>query len=152
MFESAIYFWMSFGAVLIFAELTIPGLVSVFVGLGALTVAAFLHFNCIETLAAQLTTWFGSSTIYIFSLRVMVMHYYPSDRGKQDIDEIQAMVGRIVKVVEAVSNREGGRIEFGESTWKAICKDDDAFAPGTKVQISGRENISWIVKKVDEGS
>lgn len=148
MFDSMLYFWLSFGAALVFAELLLPGLVSVFVGLGALTVAGLLHFGYIEHLSAQLTTWFVSSTVYIFSLRLLIMRFYPSDRSTQNIDEDEAMMGQVVPVVETISGAGAGRIRFGDSTWKAICKEGETFKAGERVQIVGRENISWVVTKV----
>ena len=150
MADSAFTFWLVFGLVLVFAEMILPGLVSVFVGLGALTVAGLLHFNHIENLTAQLGVWFASSTVYIFSLRLLVIRFYPSDRTKQEIDEDKLLVGQLVEVVEEISHDGGGRVQFGDTTWKALCEEGERFAVGEKVRIVGRENISWVVRKDGE--
>ena len=148
MIESMLYFWLTFGAILVFAEIILPGLVSVFVGLGALTVAGLLHFQVIDSILVQLTTWFISSTIYIFSLRLLVMKYYPSDRKKHDINEDYAVIGTQARVVEKITGSENGRIEFGESTWIAIGEEDQEIPVGDTVEIVGRNNISWVVKTI----
>lgn len=148
MLDSMLEFWLLFGAVLVFAELVLPGLVSVFVGLGALSVAALLHLNYIESVPAQLAAWFVSSTIYIFTIRILVVRFYPSDTEKQNIDEDQAMVGRTVDVVESISSTRPGRVSFGESTWTAKLNGEEKIGMGEKAVIVGRDNISWIVKKI----
>lgn len=147
MFESMIYFWLGFGVILVVAEVLLPGLVSIFVGFGALTVAALLHMHYIDNIATQLITWFISSTIYIFSLRLLVMRFYPSDTTKQDIDEDQAMIGQIAKVTQEIPVDEVGRISYGETTWNAIAMGEELIPEGAEVEIVGRKNISWLVKK-----
>jgi membrane protein implicated in regulation of membrane protease activity len=149
MLESMLQFWLLFGAVLVFGELVLPGLVSVFVGLGALSVAALLYLNLIESLPSQLATWFVSSTIYIFTIRILVVRFYPSDTEKQNIDEDQAMMGRTVDVIESISSSHSGRVRFGESTWTATLKGEGEIRVGEKAVIVGRDNILWIVKKME---
>lgn len=150
MSDSLLYGWLSFGAFLVFAELLLPGLVSVFLGLGALTVALLMHLNYIDNFPSQLIAWFVSSTVYIFTLRLLVMRYYPSDTEKQSIDEDQAMIGKVVEVIEKISGQGGGRISEGDSTWAAISANKLEIEVGEKVEIVGRENISWVVKKTPQ--
>lgn len=140
-------FWLGFGAILIVSELILPGLVSVFVGLGALTVAGLIHYGWATDITSQLLHWFGSSTFYIFSLRLLVMKYYPSDREKQNIDEDQLMIGQVVEVVQPISHDESGRFVFGESSWVALSTDGEPIAKGEQVEIVGRDNITWLVKR-----
>ncbi len=148
MFETMFKFWLIFGAVLIFAEFFLPGLISVFIGLGAFSVAGLLYLNYIDSVPAQLMAWFISSTIYFFSLRLLVIRFYLSDTEKQNINEEQAMIGKVVEVVQRISGHNSGRIRHGESTWTALNQGDDEIKEGEKVMIVGQDNISWIVKKV----
>ena len=147
MMDSMLEYWLLFGAVLVFGELVLPGLISVFVGLGAFSVAALLHLHWIESVPAQLAAWFVSSTIYIFTIRMLVVRFYPSDSEKQNIDEDQAMMGQMVDVVESISSTRPGRVSFGESTWAAKLNGKEEIGVGEKAVIVGRDNISWIVKK-----
>lgn len=145
--DTALKFWIAAGVVLIFAEFLVPGLVTVFLGFGALTVAALLHFQVIESIGAQLSSWFIISTIYIFTLRLLVMRYYPMDTEKQNIDEDKMMIGKLVDVIETIPATGPGRVQFGESSWSAVNIDNEQIFAGEKVRIVARDNISWIVEK-----
>lgn len=140
-------FWLGLGILLVLAEFILPGLVSVFVGLGALTVVALLHFNYIESIPAQLITWFVSSTVYIFSLRLLVMRFYPSDTEKQNIDEDQLIIGQLVDVTETIPVGGTGRVAYGNTTWPAYSNSDQEVSAGEKVKVISRENITWLVEK-----
>ena len=148
MFDSMLYFWLCLGALLVFAEVILPGLVSVFVGMGALTVASLLYFHQIEHITEQLVVWFASSTLYIFSIRLLVMRYYPMDTEVQNINEDQEMIGQVVKVSETIPADGSGRIEYGDTTWTAMSINDEEIQAGNKVRITGRNNISVMVKKI----
>lgn len=147
-FDTPLKIWLLVGVLLVFSELIVPGLVTVFLGLAALTVAGLLHLHYIESLAAQLSSWFIISTVYIFSLRILVMRFYPTDTEKQNIDEDKMMIGRQVDVIETISAGSPGRVRFGESTWTAVFSGEGEIFPGEKVLIVSRDNISWVVQRV----
>lgn len=147
MLGTPLQIWLTIGLLLVFAELLLPGLVSVFLGLGALTVALLLHLNHVDSLAGQLVAWFVSSTFYIFSIRLLVMRYYPSAKVKSDINEDNAMIGQLVEVIEKIATGEPGRILHGESTWVAAVDSGEPIEKGEKARIKRRENITWIVEK-----
>jgi inner membrane protein len=136
------------GIALVLAEFALPGLVAVFVGMGAMTVALLLQYGIIEGAAMQFIALCVSSIVYIFSLRILVIRFYPSDRMKHNVDEDVDVVGGLAKVVEALPADGVGRVEHGESTWQARAKDGSAIAVGVDVQIVGRDNITWIVERV----
>lgn len=129
------------------AEFILPGLVSVFIGMGALTVAFFLHMGWVDHIVHQLLVWFSSSLIYIFSIRLIVVKVYPTDTGKTDIDEDNAVEGQIVEVTEDIPAEGMGRIKYGDSTWKAWTSDSTEIAAGEKAKIVGRDNITYIVEE-----
>lgn len=146
--NSFLTIWLVFGLVLVIAEFILPGLVAVFIGMGAITVALLLHFQVIESLPSQFITFFISSMTYIFTLRLLVVRFYPSDREVQNINEVSYELGRIVTVSTKISPNSEGRVSIGESTWQARGKDGLLFEEGTEVRIVGRENITWLVEKV----
>jgi len=146
---TAIQFWLGLGAFLIFSEIILPGLVSMFIGLGAITVAVLLHYHQIDNIPEQLIVWFVSSTIYIFSLRLLVMKYYPMDTKKEDIDEDNLLVGQIVEASEDIPPGNNGRISFSGTTWQAKSINDDTIKKGDKVKVLERNNITWLVERVD---
>lgn len=140
-------FWLGLGVALVLAEMLLPGLVSVFVGMGALTVAALLHYHYIDSIAVQFIAWFLSSIVYIFSLRVLAMKYYPTDTFKHTIDDDLSVVGTVVDVVETIPSGGMGRIAHSDSTWKAISGENEDIQAGEKVKVVGRDNITWLVEK-----
>ena len=146
--DSVLIIWLVFGLVLVIAEFILPGLVAVFIGMGAITVALLLHLQVIESLPSQFITFFISSMTYIFTLRLLVVRFYPSDREVQNINEVSYELGRIVTVSTKISPNSEGRVSIGESTWQARGKDGQLFEEGTEVRIVGRENITWLVEKV----
>ena len=98
---SAFLVWLIIGILLVLAEFILPGLVSIFLGLGALTVVALLHLGQIHSFPAQMLTFFVSSFVYIFSLRALVVHFYPSDTSKGSVDEDWNDFGTIARVTQA---------------------------------------------------
>ena len=144
-------FWIGFGVLLVFGEIILPGLVSIFLGLGALTVAAFIHYKGIHRLPIQLIIWFVGSTFYIFTLRLLVMKYYPTDTVKKDINEDNLYVGQIIPVIsETIPAGGSGRINYGGTTWPVQSMDEEDIVVGDKVKILKRDNITWVVEKATE--
>lgn len=140
-------FWWCFGISLIVLEFVLPGLVSIFVGLGAVSVAALLHYQVIDGLAEQVVVWFASSLAFIFSLRVLVIRFYPSDTERTEIETDDDLLGMPSTVVEEIPAGGVGRVAHSDSTWKATSQDGERIMVGEDVQIAGRDNITWIVKR-----
>lgn len=139
-------FWLYFGLSLVVSEVILPGLVAIFVGLGALTVSLGLYLGHISDVTQQLLVFFVSSTVYIFSLRLLVMRFYPMDSDKKVIDDDEQSVGKIAVVVEQISGSETGRIQFDGTTWSAKSNSSETIKVGSEVEIMGRDNITWLVK------
>jgi len=140
-------FWWIFGIILTLAEFLLPGLVVVFLGFGAFVVATLLHFGIIYGLFQEIITWFISSLIFLFTLRFAVIMYYPSDTRVDQIDEDDAVIGEITTLLEDISKDKKGRIKHSESTWSVISENGEEIKAGSKVEIIGRDNLTWIVKK-----
>ena len=140
-------FWLGVGIALILAEAVLPGLVSIFVGMGALTVAVLLHYHYIDNIASQFIAWFVSSIGYIFSLRLLAMKYYPTDTVVQRTDDDVAVIGQLVKVVETIPSGGTGRIVHSDSTWCAISTETGEILSGEEVKVIARENITWLVER-----
>ena len=146
---SSMLIWFYSGAVLMLLEFLLPGLVVVFVGLGAMTVALGLYYGWLSNPTEQLLVFFGSTLVYVFTLRIAIIRMYPSDTTKLDIDEDHATIGTVATVVEAI-NEYSGRIMVGDSTWQARSAPGVYFSPGQQVEICGRDNITYSVKPVTE--
>ena len=129
-------------------EFLVPGLVMVFVGLGALTVALGMHLGYIDEIVQQFITFFISSIIYLLTLRFLVLRFVPSVTRKENIDEDEEVIGSIVELVADINSGEFGRVEHSGSTWQARAEGDQTILKGEQVKIIGRDNITWIVQKI----
>lgn len=140
--------WLGFGLFCIISEFLLPGLVMVFVGLGSLTVALGMHLGLLNSYTVQIITFFISSTIYLFTLRFVILHFVPTSTRKEDINEDRQAIGSEVEVVEDILNGQLGRIRHSESTWQAKADEGITILKGEKATIIGRDNITWIVQKL----
>ena len=129
-------------------EFLVPGLVMVFVGLGALTVALGMHLGYIDGVLQQFTTFFISSIIYLLTLRFLVLRFVPTVTRKENIDEDEEVMGSIVEIVADINSGEFGRFEHSGSSWQARAEGDQTILKGEQVKIIGRDNITWIVQKI----
>ena len=140
--------WLGSGIFLMAIEFLIPGLVMVFVGLGALTVALGMQLGYIDEIPQQFTTFFISSIIYLLTLRFLVLRFVPSVSRKANIDEDEEVMGSIVEIVAEITSGEFGRVEHSGSSWQARAEGDQTILKGEQVKIIGRDNITWIVQKI----
>ena len=140
--------WLSSGIFLTAIEFLVPGLVMVFVGLGALTVALGMHLGYIDEIVQQFITFFISSIIYLLTLRFLVLRFFTSVTRKENIDEDEEVMGSIVEIVADINSGEFGRVEHSGSSWQARAEGDQTILKGEQVKIIGRDNITWIVQKI----
>jgi len=140
--------WLGSGIFLMAIEFLVPGLVMVFVGLGALTVALGMQLGYIDEIPQQFTTFFISSIIYLLTLRFLVLRFVPSVTRKANIDEDEEVIGSIVELVADINSGEFGRVEHSGSSWQARAEGDQTILKGEQVKIIGRDNITWIVQKI----
>lgn len=138
--------WLGFGILCIVSEFFLPGLVMVFVGLGSLTVALGMQLGYIDSTFSQFSTFFLSSVIYLIPLRLIVLKFVPTSSRVEDVDEDRAAIGNEVEVIEDIAPGKVGRIKYSESSWKAKSESDIPILKGEKAIITGRDNITWIVK------
>ena len=148
MSDIAFSLWLSSGIFLIAVEFLVPGLVMVFVGLGALTVALGMHFGHVDGVLEQFITFFVGSIIYLLTLRFLVLRFVPSATRKENIDEDEEVMGSIVEIVADINSGEYGRVEHSGSTWQARAEGNQTILKGEQVKIIGRDNITWIVQKI----
>ena len=141
--------WLSSGIFFTAIEFLVPGLVMVFVGMGALTVALGMYFGYIDGNTQQFITFFISSIIYLLTLRFLVLKFVSTDTRKENIEEDNEVIGSIVEVVADIKSGEFGRVEQSGSSWQARAAAGQKILKGEKVEIIGRDNITLMVKKMN---
>ncbi len=139
-------YWLTGGAVLVLLEFLIPGLVVVFLGLGALLTGGVLFLGWINDPVALLAFFAFSSILMLATLRRFVMRFYPSDVEKVEADEDKLLIGQKATVVSTVYPSDfSGRVRFSGTTWSA--RSEHGIIPeGTEVKIVGRDNIHFVVR------
>lgn len=143
------WFWWCLGAICIIAEFLIPGLVIMFVGLGALTVGALRYYQVIDSVTAQFLVWFVSTLVYCFTLRLLVIRFYPSDRVKREIRDQEIDQNTECDVVITIPKGGIGRIRHEGATWNARAESEAIqIEEGSKVRIISRDNLTYIVSKI----
>ena len=147
--DTMTWLWLLAGILLVVSELFLPGLVAVFVGLGAMLVALLRWLGLIENLAYSFTAWFVSSLALLVVARSTLQRFMPSETSFTPLEEYVDLFGAVAEVVETVSpDHKDGRISFQGTTWPATSDSVD-IQPGAKVTILYRENLGWRVQPCD---
>ena len=139
--------WFLIGLILILLEFGIPGVITVFFGIGAWLVALLcLLFNI--PLNLQIIVFIIGSIIPLILLRKWFKQLLDgrSIVGPVDLDELEEFLGKKVIVTEEITPDRRGRVEFRGSTWKAEAYEK--IAVGTTVEIVDKNNITLIVKSL----
>ncbi len=143
-----VLFWLILGALLVVAELFAPGLVVVFLGLGAWVVAALAAAGIITTPLAAFGVWGGTSLALTVSLRGAAQKLLPAETSRKDVDEDAEFEDTVVDVVTpVVAENADGRIRLQGTTWAARALDEP-IAAGGRARLLYRENLIWVVDRV----
>jgi membrane protein implicated in regulation of membrane protease activity len=148
--DTITWLWLLGGIILLASELLLPGLVAMFLGLGAMVVALLRWLDLIDSLAYSFTAWFVSSLAFIIFLRSTLQRCVPSETSFTPLEEDTDLFGAVAEVVETVSpSHSDGRISFRGTTWPAT-SDAAEIPTGGKVTILFRENLGWRVQPSDD--
>ncbi|MCW8195700.1 NfeD family protein [Proteobacteria bacterium 005FR1] len=143
--------WFIGGIVLIVLEFILPGGIVFFLGLGATVVSLLLYTGLIDGWLQAFTTWFIGSLVLLFGLRGVVQKFVPAIVEKARTDEDLDAYNKRGEVCERIPAGGEGRIKFRGSTWLARNHNaEEALEVGREVRIVFRDNLVWIVEKVEE--
>lgn len=139
--------WFVIGFILIIAEFVIPGVVTVFFGIGAWIVAVlclFLHIS----VNVQLFIFIISSVFLLSVLRrkfrsLFTGRYSTSDFEIETLDEF---VGQKVVVTKEITPERKGKVEFHGTDWDAEAYEN--LPVGTMAEIIDKNNITLVVKSL----
>lgn len=148
--STSVMMWLILGCVLMFSEFLLPGLVVIFLGFGALTVAALDWAGIVETIPSSIIAWFILSLLYLIVLRTVIIRFFPGEVTKaEDLDDETEVFGDVVEVVEKVdADGNKGRIRYQGSTWPAKCIDA-VLLPGQKGKIIYRDELTYVIEPFD---
>ncbi len=136
--------WFIVGVILLMAEFFIPGIVTVFFGLGAWFVAIFCLFFDIS-LNVQLLLFIISSLILLIALRNWIKSRLNVSHSPSEFfdEELENFLGQKAVVVKKITADSKGKVEFHGSYWDAEAYE--TISKGAPVEIIDKRNITLIV-------
>jgi membrane protein implicated in regulation of membrane protease activity len=137
--------WFLVGLLLLVLELSLPGLIIGFFGIGAWVVAIVCLITDVG-FNAQLMIFIAASVLSLLLLRKWVKGVFLGHAGaKQDLKHnLEEFVGQRAVVTQKIVPKVGGKVEFHGSHWEA--QADQEIAEGAIVEIVGKDNITFKVK------
>jgi len=137
-------YWLYLGIALIVLEVMTPGLVSLFFGLSALTVALIAWWLPTQVVV-QWLAFSLFSVLYILLLRKALKKTFNGMKEvSENIDDGFAGCGAVV--TEAIRVNRPGRVEFQGSTW--VAEANEELAAGTAVRIIRKKNLTLSVERI----
>jgi membrane protein implicated in regulation of membrane protease activity len=139
--------WFVIGLILILMEFGIPGLITIFFGIGAWIVALLcLIFNI--SLNLQLFIFLIASILPLIFLRKWFKSLIEgrSVASPVNIEELEEFLGKKAQVTEEITPDKKGKVEFRGSSWKAEAYE--TIPVGATVEIIDKSNITLIVKSL----
>ena len=139
------FVWVIAGIFLLLLEFITPGLVIFFFGAGACLVGILCWFTDIS-LNTQLIIFIVTSMLMLVFLRKWLNGIFKGHIGsmqdrEKDMDDF---TGKKAVVVKEIKKSEKGKVEFNGTSWDAEADED--ISEGTPVEITGKNNITLIVK------
>jgi membrane protein implicated in regulation of membrane protease activity len=139
--------WFFLGLLLLFVEMVVPGLVIAFFAFGAWVVAAVRLFYPL-TLNQQLALFIMASVLSLALARSWLKSMftgYVSSRSDGSVD-LGEFVGQRAMVIQKITPKLPGRVEFHGTTWQA--EADGEIAEGSVVEITNKDNLTLKVRLV----
>jgi membrane protein implicated in regulation of membrane protease activity len=134
--------WFILGLILILLEFLIPGVITVFFGIGA-WVTAFICLLLPIGPAFQLFIFLVVSVLSLVLLRKWLKGYF--DNKSSETGTLRnEFIGEKAIVREIITPTKMGKVEFHGSNWEAEAYEE--IQPGTVVEILDKKNITLIVK------
>ncbi len=148
--DMLMWIWLIAGVGLSVAELIVPGMVTIFLGISAMIVAAGYKLGLLESVLSGFTTWFATSLVSMFTIRELAKKFLPGDSRYKKVNEDVEAYGEVVEVVDDVASAHSeGRIKFRGTTWQATTTTQ-LIPKGEKATIAARDGLIWIIEPVED--
>jgi membrane protein implicated in regulation of membrane protease activity len=138
-------YWLYAGVALILLEIMTPGLVSLFFGLAALTVALIVWLMPTLAQGWQWLLFSALSVLYLVLLRKSLKSVFSGTRKVSD-DPDDGFTGKLALVTQSIAPNRPGRVELGGTTWDAEAEGE--FDVGASVRVIGKKNLTLRVEAV----
>ena len=137
--------WFIFGLILILSEFAMPGIILIFLGLGAWIAAFTSWMEWTPTLTSQMTVFTLVSLISLIGLRRLFTEWFMGLSQSGDArDAEEEFAGKEVKVLSPISAGSDGKVEFKGASWNA--RAENSLEPGNIAIIIQRTGLVLTVR------
>ena len=140
--------WTISGGVMIFLELLIPGMITIFIGLAAIVTGLAIKFGFLNDTTSIIVTFIVATLFFLIVIRTFFLRFYKGDTSVHIVDEQEEMKGSIVVVDEDIEPYKDGRIHYRGTTWQA--RSDSPILKNQKAIIIRLEGNTFLVKPIEE--
>jgi len=138
--------WFLVGVAVMLAELSLPGFVIIFFGLGcwgASVVAVFFP----DTYSAQVSVFIIASVISLITLRKVAMRIFVGHSEGPDADDLgNVPVGSRITLDHDMEAGQTGRVRFRGTMWDAV--SEDRIPAGSDAEIVGVDKANRSCLKI----
>lgn len=140
--------WFLAGIVLFLLEMSVPGFVLFFFGVGAwLAALGSLLFTL--SLEGQILVFIVSSVLSLVALRRFVRKAFAGDADKSADDLPLAAMGERVAVTVDIDPPREGKVKYSGTTWRA--RAESKILAGEVAEITEQDGLVMVVKRVEDG-
>lgn len=137
--------WFLAGLVLVLLEFAAPGVIIVFIGLGAWAASLTTWLGWTTTMASQMTVFAVASLVFLFGLRNLFKGWFMGLSKSGDARETdEEFLDKEVRVVSAITEGRTGKVEFKGANWNA--RSTLALNPGDMAVIVSRDGLLLTVR------
>lgn len=140
--------WFLLGLGLIAAEFFVPGIILVFLGLGAWCVSVMLGLGLIDSTPAQLVVFATASLLLLWSLRRFVKAWFIGAVANKEssLELMDEFAGKRVQVLtEFPLPGSYGKVEFKGAEWKA--RAEEPLSVGDEAEIVSLDGLTLNIRR-----
>ena len=140
--------WFVIGLGLVLLEFAAPGVVVIFIGLGAWVTAAMVKLGLAEGIGAQMGWFGGSSLLLLLGLRRWFKAWFVGFSTSRDTrTDLDDFTGQEVVVIAAIPHGGRGLVEFRGANWSARSHGSgETLAVGDRAVIDSVDGLCLVVR------
>ena len=143
MFRILFWYWWALAAVLLVLEMMLPGVVFLFLAIGAGTAGLFLLVMSDLSIELQLLTFAVVSVVAAVGLRKTLRRLQYIDSKPNSLNARgEALIGRIIVLDGPILNGRG-RVSLGDGSWSVTGPD---MVKGAKVRVKSVNGTELTVE------